>query len=246
MAVLDEMYLVGKIVEVNFLTSRVLLLSDLNAKIPVTLEPGGIQAIMSGSGQQSGSLQYTKYSILDKSNENLLVFTSGAGEIFKSGIPIGKIKKEDQGEENKKVNFYSDFSQLKYVKVLSFSKEEQAITRSANEEIQQIDDQISEIKKDKETIKILLEQKKISQETRVKIEEENELLKKKKIILQNEIKLAKETIEQYEIKKEDIKFLELNLLYSSKCKKTFYNNLYKVGTAEYRNCVLNKGLINRN
>ena len=37
MVVLDEGYLVGKIVEVNFFTSRVLLISDINSKIPVSL-----------------------------------------------------------------------------------------------------------------------------------------------------------------------------------------------------------------
>ena len=40
MAVLSDNYLIGKVVEVNFSTSRVLLLSDLNSKIPVTIEPG--------------------------------------------------------------------------------------------------------------------------------------------------------------------------------------------------------------
>ena len=95
MAVLDEIYLVGKVVEVNYLTSRVLLISDLNAKIPVTLEPDNIQAIMSGTGKQNGVLQYSKEDHVYKKNEDLLVFTSGAGALFKSGIPIGKIRKEN-------------------------------------------------------------------------------------------------------------------------------------------------------
>ena len=46
MVVLDNRLLVGKIVEVNYMTSRVLLLSDLNSKIPVTIEPGGLQSIL--------------------------------------------------------------------------------------------------------------------------------------------------------------------------------------------------------
>ena len=60
MIVLDEGYLVGKIVEVNFFTSRVLLISDINSKIPVSLQPGDIQAIMSGKDKQEGVLQYVK------------------------------------------------------------------------------------------------------------------------------------------------------------------------------------------
>ena len=41
--------------------------------------------------------------------------------------------------------------------------------------------------------------------------------------------------------KKKCSFLELNLIYGPKCKKNFYNKLYKIGTPEYRACVLNKG-----
>ena len=58
MAVLDGEFLVGKVVEVNYLTSRILLLSDLNSKIPVSIEPGGVQSILSGTGGDYGKLQY--------------------------------------------------------------------------------------------------------------------------------------------------------------------------------------------
>jgi len=53
MSVLSDSYLIGKVVEVNYMTSRVLLLSDLNSKIPVTIEPGSIQSILSGDGGNS-------------------------------------------------------------------------------------------------------------------------------------------------------------------------------------------------
>ena len=39
---MDGEYLVGKVVEVNYLSSRVLLLSDLNSKIPVIVEPNAV------------------------------------------------------------------------------------------------------------------------------------------------------------------------------------------------------------
>ena len=121
MAVLDKNYLIGKVVEVNFLTSRVLLLSDLNSKIPVIIEPGGFQSILSGTGKNDGILQYLKenYLIVGKNR----VYTSGAGGLFKAGIPIGKIEKTELDEQNK-VNFFSDFSQLRFVKIKSFKKEE--------------------------------------------------------------------------------------------------------------------------
>jgi rod shape-determining protein MreC len=242
MAVLDGIHLVGKVVEINYLTSRVLLLSDINAKIPVSLEPGGMQAIMSGTGKENAILQYTKKLNLEKIPKDILVYTSGAGGLFKSGIPIGKITKEENLTNIEKiVDFNVDFSQLKYVKVLSFSKEEPSLIDPAKEEIKILNKQISEIEMDKETIKVLLEEKKIFNDSRIKIEEENSYLKNRIISLQDEISITKKVIKKYEAQKEEIKFLELKLIYGNKCKKTFYNNLYKVGTKEYRTCVLNKG-----
>ena len=118
MTILNNNYLVGKVVEVNFSTARVLLLSDLNSKTPVTIEPGSIQAILSGTGKNNGTIQYAKENL--PINVGSIVFTSGAGGLFKEGIPIGKIVEIN----NKKViNFFSDFSQLGFVKVVLYSKE---------------------------------------------------------------------------------------------------------------------------
>ena len=119
MAVLDEKFLVGKVVEVNYSTSRVLLLSDLNSKIPVSIEPNGVQSILSGSGSNFGEIQYIKEDYqLDSDFE---IFTSGSGGIFRSGIPIGKtILNAGSGLDTIKVKFHSDFSQLRLVKIVSF------------------------------------------------------------------------------------------------------------------------------
>jgi len=124
MAVLDEKFLVGKVVEVNYSTSRVLLLSDLNSKIPVSIEPKGVQSILSGSGFSFGEIQYIKENYeLENDSE---IFTSGSGGIFRSGIPIGKtIADEDIGFDTIKVKFHSDFSQLRLVKIVSFEEVKQ-------------------------------------------------------------------------------------------------------------------------
>ena len=61
------------------------------------------------------------------------------------------------------------------------------------------------------------------------------------INLTKELTLANDKIKKQKIDEEELKFLELNLIYGEKCKKNFYNNLYKLGTTEYRACVLNKG-----
>ena len=120
MAVLDGSYLIGKVVEVNYLTSRILLLSDLNSKIPVIIEPGAFQSILSGTGKNHGIIQYLKENYLIEENSN--IYTSGAGGLFKAGIPVGKIKIDELSKE-KKVEFFSDFSQLRFVKIKSFKKD---------------------------------------------------------------------------------------------------------------------------
>ena len=121
MVVVDGEYLVGKIVEVNYLSSRVLLLSDLNSKIPVIVEPNEVFSILSGTGKDYGIIQYSqKYEDIKSRS---IIYTSGAGSLFKAGIPIGKINSNHLSEE-KKVEFFSDFSQLRFVKIFDYSKNE--------------------------------------------------------------------------------------------------------------------------
>ena len=118
MAVMDKSYLIGKVVDVTFTTSRILLLSDLNSKIPVDIMPSNIQSILSGSGEHHGVIQYTRQQSLIENEA--IAFTSGAGGLFKSGIPIGKIQKDPINLKTT-VTFFSDFSQLRYVKMISFT-----------------------------------------------------------------------------------------------------------------------------
>ena len=117
MAVIDEVYLVGQIIEVNYTNSRALLLSDLNSKIPSVLEPDDIQAVISGTGDDFGIIEHTQEDFKeDFKNKEIIAYTSGLGGLFKPGIPIGKI--DNISEE--KINFFSDFSQLSYVKIVSY------------------------------------------------------------------------------------------------------------------------------
>jgi len=118
MGILDGVYLVGQIIEVNYTNSRALLLSDLNSKIPSVLAPQNIQAVISGTGKNYGIIEYTKDDIVEDLKErDAIIYTSGLGGLFKPGIPIGKISKNT----NNKVVFFSDFTQLDYVKITSFT-----------------------------------------------------------------------------------------------------------------------------
>ena len=243
MIVFDDIYLIGKVVEVNFLTSRVLLISDINSKVPVTIKPINVEAIMSGLTKQKGRLQYVRGERIDN-NEELIVITSGSGGVFKSGIPVGTINTTDNvlSDDEMVVDFYKDLSQLKFVRISSFHKD----TRldQSNTQVGQGKEKILKINNLTEDIKLLQQQKIINDEIRNKFERENTALKQNLIKTQRELNELKNSIKKIEKDNEEIKFLEMNLLHGHKCRKTFLkSNLYKVNTPEYRNCVLNKGIV---
>ena len=122
MAIMDGSYLVGKIIEVNYTNSRALLLSDLNSKIPVMLLPDRIQAVVSGTGENHGVIEYTKEKLDNEINEkDRIIYTSGFAGLFKSGIPVGRMFKKS----NSRIDFFSNFTQLEYVKIVSFDMESQ-------------------------------------------------------------------------------------------------------------------------
>ena len=112
MAVLDGKNFIGKVVDVNFFSSRVLLISDLNSKIPIVVEPSAIHAILTGRGKNKTTLEYLpeKHKIQDGDK----IYTSGKGGVFTPGIPIGEIKIED---DNIKILSFSDLDQITFVNI---------------------------------------------------------------------------------------------------------------------------------
>ena len=114
MAVIDYANLVGRIVEVNYLSSRVLLLKDLNSRIPVVIEPNGEQAILSGTNSDDMQLNFLpKNHKLEIGN---LIFTSGKDGIFFPGIPVGNVKIVNQ--EKVIASLLSDSYQLSLVNIV--------------------------------------------------------------------------------------------------------------------------------
>ena len=112
-AVRSDSYFIGKVVDSNYLTSRILLVSDLNSKIPVIIEPGSVSGILSGTGNNElGEIEY----LPEKNNikEGGVVYTSGSDGVISSGIPIGKIVLKNN---QLKVDYFTDFTQINFVKV---------------------------------------------------------------------------------------------------------------------------------
>ncbi len=97
-------------------------------------------------------------------------------------------------------------------------------------------------------LKLLNDEIKILDETNKKFIEENkdliskvkkndfEIINLKKIIKQQKIEIDRNKIDQTELE-----FLRLNLIHSSKCRKSAFKKGFKVGTPEYKQCILSKG-----
>ena len=113
MPVLSKGHLIGRIVEVNYISSRILLLNDLNSKIPVVISPSGDQAILSGVGQLKPSLEYLPDNFYPKDNN--LVYTSGKDGVLIPGISIGQALMED---DRIKVKLFTDPTQIFLVNVV--------------------------------------------------------------------------------------------------------------------------------
>jgi rod shape-determining protein MreC len=89
-AVLDAHGLMGQVIEVNDLSSRVLLISDIRHAVPVQINRNGLRAIAYGVGAMSylelGSVPAT----YDIKVGDLLV-SSGLGGRFPEGYPVGRV-----------------------------------------------------------------------------------------------------------------------------------------------------------
>ena len=93
--------------------------------------------------------------------------------------------------------------------------------------------------------------KKIIEESNKKFQQENENLKSelndlnyKVLNLNNEISSQKRTISQFNLDREELEFLKLNLDFGHKCRKSLFNSKgFIVGSPEYKDCVLRRGKI---
>ena len=256
MVVLDQNYLVGKVIEVNFKTSRVLLLSDINSNIPISISPGNLQAIATGTSDDYAKVTYLKKIHYNKISNESVVYTSGTAGLIKSGIPIGKIVDFDENSSDEiKIEFFSDFSQLQYVSVASFVKNNELTgTQDENKNEDTWKEGImfkgpSAVQLN-DRLEALVQEKEINDEIRSQIEAENIKLKdqlaevqRKLFKTEKEINEQKKIINSHNIDKEEFNFLKLNLEFGPKCaKKSLLLKGYKVGTPEYRNCVMRRGI----
>jgi rod shape-determining protein MreC len=86
---LDERGLVGRVTEVGNRSARVLLLTDMNSRIPVTLENSRARAILVGNNGARPRLMYWPEGVMPQEGER--VVTSAEAGAFPAGLPVGSV-----------------------------------------------------------------------------------------------------------------------------------------------------------
>lgn len=108
--------LAGRVAEVGERISRVLLITDINSRIPVQVGPGRDKAILAGDNSPTPSLLYllpgTTLSVGDR------VVTSGHGGLFPPGLPVGEVV--EAGDDGVRVHPYVDWDRLDYLRLVAY------------------------------------------------------------------------------------------------------------------------------
>ncbi len=86
---LDENGLVGRVTEVGQRSARVLLLTDMNSRIPVILENSRARAILVGNNGARPRLMYWPEGVMPQEGER--VVTSAEAGAFPAGLPVGTV-----------------------------------------------------------------------------------------------------------------------------------------------------------
>src|SRR5438552_9747588 len=108
--------LVGRLTEVGSRAARVLLITDLNSRIPVRVEGSRTSAVLAGDNSERPRLLYV--SAPDGVKIGDRVVTSGEGGVFPPDLPVGVVSAT--GGSGPRVEPYVELSQLSYVMVVDY------------------------------------------------------------------------------------------------------------------------------
>ena len=114
-AVISGEGLVGRVAEAGHQSARILLITDLNSRVPVVSEKMRVRAILSGDNSPAPKLVFPPPNA--RLNLGDRIVTSGHGGVFPAGLPIGRISSIEDGVI--RVKPFADFDQLEYVRILT-------------------------------------------------------------------------------------------------------------------------------
>jgi rod shape-determining protein MreC len=116
MAAMSDAGLIGRVTEVGNWSARILLLTDINSRIPVLMADGGTRGILAGDNSGAPLLLHLPKDFVPEVGAQLL--TSGHGGVFPPQLPVGVVASAVHGEV--RVTPLADLTQVNYVRLVDF------------------------------------------------------------------------------------------------------------------------------
>lgn len=113
-ATMDGIGLVGRISGTGRNTARVVLLTDAASAVPVTIQPSGQTALVTGDNSAAPLIAFLENPDLIRPGDR--VITSGDGDVFPAGLLVGQITEDRSGRI--RVRLSADYERLEYLRVL--------------------------------------------------------------------------------------------------------------------------------
>lgn len=114
-AVLNGDGLVGRVTEVGAQSARVLLVTDLNSRIPILTEKNRVRGILAGDNSPHPKLHFIMGKTVIHPGQKIV--TSGHGGVFPAGLPVGRVASSKGGLL--RVQIFANLDQLEYVRVIT-------------------------------------------------------------------------------------------------------------------------------
>lgn len=115
LAVVSGDALVGRVVSAGRSSSRVLLIDDINARVPVLLESSRTRAMVFGNNTPTLRLEHVPPGVALQVGERLV--TSGVGGIYPPGLPVGVVSKVS-ADGAIEVEPFADLGRLEFVQII--------------------------------------------------------------------------------------------------------------------------------
>ena len=113
---LSERGVIGRVDQVGQMYSKIILITDINSKIPVMVERTRVRGILSGDNTPQPKMVFIP---LDAElNVGDRIVTSGVAGVFPSGLPVGKIVSVEKN--NVKVKPFNNLDRLEYVRIVDY------------------------------------------------------------------------------------------------------------------------------
>lgn len=114
--VLGDESVIGRIDSVSGHYAKVILVTDINSKIPVVVERTRVRGILSGNNTAFPQMIFVR-SNADVQEGDVIV-TSGVGGMFPAGLPIGFVSSNKGGVIS--VETMADISRIEYVRIVDY------------------------------------------------------------------------------------------------------------------------------